>query len=138
MRLAYYVSGQRLLSHLTTIPAESVEQLVRLSAPTVGAGESDRVNSYLTTLRPCYCLCMLDHRMQVLLDRTRYEKVVREAKRRHSSVASVIRDAIDSLPEDRVDRRRAVDAILAAAPMEVPEKPVLFRRELDERFTLPT
>ncbi len=39
------------------------------------------------------CYCMLDHRLQILLDEERYQKV--EASRRAISVAAVIREAID-------------------------------------------
>ena len=74
---------------------------------------------------------MLDHRFQILLDEDRYEKVTREAARRGVSVASIIREAIDRLPTG-VDRRKAaIDTILAAEPMEVPEDPAQLRRELD-------
>ena len=48
----------------------------------------------------CYCMCMLDHRVQILLDDARYQKVSGEAKRRGVSIAAVIRDALDRLPSD--------------------------------------
>jgi len=79
----------------------------------------------------CYCMCMLDHRVQILLDDARYQKVAREAKRRHVSIAAVIRDALDRLPTDAEVRRNAIDAILASEPMPLPDDPVELRRELD-------
>ena len=79
----------------------------------------------------CYCMCMLDHRVQILLDRERYEKLAREAGRRQVSIAAVIREAIDRLPAQAERRRMAVAAILVAEPMEVPAGPADLRRELD-------
>jgi hypothetical protein len=75
---------------------------------------------------------MLEHRLQVLLDDARYQKVASEAKRRGVSIAAVIRDALDRLPSDAEVRRTAIDAILAAEPMPVPLDPAELRRELDE------
>ena len=79
----------------------------------------------------CYCMCMLDHRVQILLDDERYQKVTREAKRRRVSIAAVIRDALDQLPTDAEVRRTAIDAILAAEPMPLPADPAELRHELD-------
>ena len=79
----------------------------------------------------CYRMCMLDRRVQVLLDEQRYQKVAREARRRGVSIAAVIRDALDRLPADVEVRRTAIDAILAAEPMPVPTDPAELRRELD-------
>jgi hypothetical protein len=77
---------------------------------------------------------MLDHRMQVLLDNRRYEKVSRLARRRGVPVASVIRDAIDQLADEEEweERRRAIEAILSAEPIEVPDDPRDLRREIDD------
>jgi hypothetical protein len=74
---------------------------------------------------------MLDHRLQILLNEDRYDKLAREAGRRGVSIAAVIRDAIDRLPVDDERRRAAVSRILAAEPMEVPLDPAEIRRELD-------
>jgi hypothetical protein len=74
---------------------------------------------------------MLDHRVQILLDDERYEKVAREARRRHVSLAAVIRDALDRLPTDAEMRRKAIEVILAAEPMPLPDDPAELRRELD-------
>jgi hypothetical protein len=75
---------------------------------------------------------MLDHRLQILLDEERYQKVVREADRRGTSVAAVIRVAIDRLPDTSEQRRAAIAAILGAEPMAVPDDPADLRRELDD------
>ncbi|MDI3340281.1 MAG: ribbon-helix-helix protein, CopG family [Sphaerobacter sp.] len=76
---------------------------------------------------------MVDHRVQILLDDERYKKVVREAERRGTSIAAVIRDAIDRLPTDLEARRAAIAAILAAEPMPVPQDPADLRRERGAR-----
>lgn len=76
-------------------------------------------------------MCMLDHRLQILLDDERYQKVAREAKRRRVSIAAVIRDALDRLPSAADVRRSAIDAILDAQAMAVPNDPADLRRELD-------
>jgi hypothetical protein len=81
--------------------------------------------------RMCYCMRMLDHRVQILLDEARYQKVAREAKRRRVSIAAVIREALDRLPADAELRRTSIDAILAAEPMAVPAEPAELRHELD-------
>jgi hypothetical protein len=76
-------------------------------------------------------MCMLDHRVQILLDEGRYQKVALEARRRGVSIAAVIRDALDRLPSDMDVRRTAVDAILSAEAMPIPADPAELRRELD-------
>jgi hypothetical protein len=73
----------------------------------------------------------LERRVQLLLDETRYRKVTVEAKRRHMSVAAVIREAIDGLPATADQRRAAIAEILAAEPMPVPNDPNELRHELD-------
>ena len=55
-----------------------------------------------------------------------------EAKRRPVSIAQVIRQAIDALPEDADRRSQAIDVILSAAPMPVPDDPRDLRREIDD------
>ena len=74
----------------------------------------------------------LDRRVPLLLDRARYRKVATEAERRGVSVAEVIRQAIDAMPVQAERRRAAIDAILAAPPMDVPDDPAELRRESDE------
>ncbi len=77
-------------------------------------------------------MCMYERRLQILIDDDRYRRVSAAARERGSSVAAVIRDAIDSaLPTDLAKKRAAAKAILAAEPMPVPDVDDL-KRELDE------
>jgi len=63
---------------------------------------------------------MLPHRLQILLDDERYERVHALARQRGTSVAAVIREAIDrGLPTGQQRRSAAARRILAAEPMEV-------------------
>lgn len=73
----------------------------------------------------------LERRVQLLLDESRYRKVTGEAKRRHVSVALVIREAIDGMPARADERRAAIADLLAAEPMPLPADPAELRRELD-------
>lgn len=82
-------------------------------------------------MRMCYCIQMLEHRVQILLDEARYRKVAAEARRRRQSFAAVVREAIDHLPNDVERRKAAVDALLAAEPMKLPDDPADLRREID-------
>lgn len=86
-------------------------------------------------LHMCYCMCMLDHRVQILLDEQRYRKVASEAKRRRVSIAAVIRDALDRLPNRTELRQTAIEAILDAEPMPMPSDPADLRGELDAAHT---
>jgi predicted DNA-binding protein len=72
---------------------------------------------------------MLTHRLQILLDDERYERVRAVARQRGTSVANVIREALDrGLPATRQRRTAAARRILDAAPMEVGD----LLTELDE------
>jgi hypothetical protein len=63
---------------------------------------------------------MLSHRLQLLLDDERYERVHALARQRGTSVATVIREAIDrGLPATQRRRSAAARRILAAEPMQV-------------------
>jgi hypothetical protein len=73
----------------------------------------------------------LERRVHILLDEARYRKVAREAERRNVSTATVIREAIDAMPVPDERRRRAIDEVLAAPAMPVPQDPANLRRELD-------
>ena len=74
-------------------------------------------------------MCMLTHRLQILLDDERYERVHALARQRGTSVATVIREAIDrGLPAAQRRRSAAARRILAAEPMEVGD----LLTELDE------
>jgi predicted DNA-binding ribbon-helix-helix protein len=65
-------------------------------------------------------MCMLTHRLQLLLDDERYQRVQTLARQRGTSVAAVIREALDrGLPPTQRRRSAAARRILAAAPMEV-------------------
>ncbi len=78
---------------------------------------------------------MYSRRLQILLDEERYERVAREAARRKVSVATVVREAIDGKfpsPADIERRRSAIEGILSAEPMPVPDDPADLRKELDD------
>ena len=78
-------------------------------------------------------MCMLSHRLQILLDDERYQRVSAVARQRGTSVAAVIRAAIDrGLPAPQRRRRAAAQTILSAEPMSVPP-PAGLRTELDEQ-----
>jgi len=78
-------------------------------------------------------MCMLDRRLQILLDDDRYRRLQAEARRRRTSVAQIVREAIDSaLPADLARKRAALKEILEAEPMPVPEDPRDLKREIEE------
>jgi len=57
-----------------------------------------------------------------LLDDARYRRVATAARERKTSVAAIIREAIDqALPVERDRKRRAADELLAAEPVPVPD-----------------
>jgi hypothetical protein len=63
---------------------------------------------------------MYSHRLQVLLDDDRYDRVTALARQQRTSVATVIREAIDrGLPAAPRRRSAAGKRILAAPPMAV-------------------
>ena len=65
---------------------------------------------------------ILDRRLQILLDDARYRRVATAARERKTSVAAIIREAIDqALPVELDRKRRAADELLAAKPVPVPE-----------------
>ncbi len=65
---------------------------------------------------------MLERRLQILLDDGRYRRVAAAAREHKTSIAAVIRDAIDqALPVDLEQKRRAGEELLAAEPIPVPE-----------------
>jgi hypothetical protein len=76
---------------------------------------------------------MLDRRLQILLDEPRYRRVEAAARARGTSVATIIREAIDvAVPADPERKRAAADALLAAETMEVPGTVDELKAELDE------
>lgn len=76
-------------------------------------------------------MCMLERRLQVLLDERQYERLAAHAVARKVSVGSVVREAIDRmLPATTEERVAAARRILAAQPMPVPS-PAELRAELE-------
>lgn len=81
---------------------------------------------------------MFDRRLQILLDEDRYQRVSAAARARGTSVAMVIREAIDrGLPSDDEDRSAALAVILSATPASVPDDPDDLVAELYEIRTQP-
>jgi hypothetical protein len=77
-------------------------------------------------------MSMLRDHLQVLIDVDQRERLEREAAERGTSVAALVRNAIDlAYPPSHVRRSSAAAAILAAASMEVPEVDELIQ-ELEE------
>lgn len=77
-------------------------------------------------------MCMLEHRLQILLDDERHQRITKAARARGVSVATIVREAIDrGLPSSERARRAAADAILSAEPMTVADVPHLLT-ELDD------
>lgn len=76
-------------------------------------------------------MCMLNRRVQILLDEARFRRISERARRRKVSVATVIREAIDAADIDPRARAEAARAILSAPKMPVPPLKDL-KRELDE------
>jgi hypothetical protein len=74
---------------------------------------------------------MFERRVHILLDDARYWRVAADARQRRTSVAGVIRDAIDqALSIDPKRKRRAADELLAAEPTPVPETVEELKAEL--------
>jgi hypothetical protein len=77
-------------------------------------------------------MSMLVERLQVLIGREQRARLEREAALRGTSVATLVREAIDlAFPPSLPRRRSAADAILDAEPMPAPDLDDL-RHELDE------
>lgn len=67
-------------------------------------------------------MSMLDRRLQVLIDEGRWLRLEREAGRRGVSVGLLVREAIDErFPGDADQRRVALQAVLDAESMDVPD-----------------
>jgi hypothetical protein len=67
-------------------------------------------------------MSMLDRRLQVLIDQDRWTRLEQESERRGVPIAVLVREAIDERYPGRTDQRRAaLQAILDARPMPVPE-----------------
>lgn len=77
-------------------------------------------------------MCMLEHRLQILLDEERHARLRAAAQARGVSVATIVREAIDrGVPAPDPRRRAAAARLLAAPDMPVPE-PGELRAELDD------
>ncbi|GEL17767.1 putative antitoxin VapB7 [Pseudonocardia asaccharolytica DSM 44247 = NBRC 16224] len=75
----------------------------------------------------------MTRRLQILLDEDRYQRVAAAARARRTSVATVIREAIDrGLPADDDERGTALQRILSAEPAPVPDDPAELVAELHE------
>jgi hypothetical protein len=76
-------------------------------------------------------MSMYSHRLQILLDDKRHERITVAARQRGVSVATVVREAIDrGLPGTENRRQAAARDLLEARDMEVPDVAGL-RDELD-------
>ena len=74
----------------------------------------------------------MSHRLQILLDKEQYARLAQRAKAQGRSIGALIREAIDHMWAGTNIRKAALlDAILADAPMPVPE-PADLALELDE------
>jgi hypothetical protein len=74
---------------------------------------------------------MLERRVHILLDDARYRRVEAAARRRKTSVAAVIREALDqSLDVEPEGKRRAARELLAADPAPVPDSVDELKAEL--------
>ena len=77
-------------------------------------------------------MSMLKERLQVLIEAEQRQRLEREAATLGTSVATLVRRAIDlAYPPSHHRRSTAADAILDAEPMEVPDV-VDLARELDQ------
>lgn len=77
-------------------------------------------------------MSMFKERLQVLIGTEQRQRLEREASLRGTSVATLVREAIDlAFPPDRDRRAEAARRILAAEPMAIPDVPELLH-EIDE------
>jgi len=80
---------------------------------------------------------MAKHRLEIGLDPERYLELADIAERQGTSMAAIVRMAIDEPRYADAARRRAVASLLVAPAMSIPHDPADLRRELDaayERF----
>jgi predicted DNA-binding protein len=76
-------------------------------------------------------MSMYGHRLQILLDDERHDRIAAAARERGVSVATIVREAIDrGLPSAEHRRRSAARKLLEAPDMTVPEVAEL-RSELE-------
>lgn len=78
-------------------------------------------------------MSMLSRRLQVLIDEDRYNRLSRHALAQGMSIATLVRNAIDTTyPAVDPARARAARAVLEAEPMPLPDDPEEFEREVRE------
>lgn len=78
-------------------------------------------------------MCILTRRLQILLDEERYGRLARRAAERGTSIATLVREAVDArYPPVDPQKRAAARRILAADPMPVPADPAELRQEINE------
>jgi hypothetical protein len=78
-------------------------------------------------------MLMLEHRLQILLDDARYRRITAAARERKTSVAAVVREAIDqALPVDLEKKRAAWEELARSKPIPVPATFEELKRELEE------
>jgi hypothetical protein len=76
-------------------------------------------------------MSMLSSRLQILIEVDQRDRLEREARERGTSVATLVREAIDlAFPSASVERRAAARLILDAEPVPVPDLET-FIEELD-------
>jgi len=76
---------------------------------------------------------MLTRRLQILVDDERYERLSRRAAAEGTSIATLVRDAIDArYPAIDSDRNAAFERIRAAERMPVPLDPADLKQEILE------
>jgi 16S rRNA U516 pseudouridylate synthase RsuA-like enzyme len=68
---------------------------------------------------------MLTRRLQVLIDEGRYSRLERQARQRGTSVATLVREAIDASFPQGIDRAAAAQLLLDAQPVPIDDWPVL-------------
>ncbi len=73
-------------------------------------------------------------RIQILLDEQRYERLCEQAERSGESLGALIRQAIDRLLDEELDRRqRAAESLLSAEPMPVADWPEI-EHEIEGKY----
>jgi hypothetical protein len=74
---------------------------------------------------------MLNHRLQVLIDDERYERLKRESATTGVPIGAIVRRAIDrELPVTADERSAAITRFLAADPIPVPDDPADLEAEI--------
>jgi Ribbon-helix-helix domain len=74
---------------------------------------------------------MLNHRLQVLVDDERYERLKRASEATGVPVGEIVRRAIDrAVPATADERSAAIARFLAAEPIPVPDDPADLKKEI--------